>query len=128
MGPRGSYSPARWGGGALRLAAVLVVCAPGFVVASGVGVWASARTVASRTIALITRAGARVRVIEGDGDAWTEPGTWVGSTFDLLIMPRQPHGPQGAAGRYYREDVRRFMATHLLRAAASGTIGRPVPE
>jgi dipeptidyl aminopeptidase/acylaminoacyl peptidase len=36
-------------------------------------------------------------------------------TFDLLIMPGQPHGPQGAAGRYYREDVRRFMATHLLR-------------
>jgi len=35
-------------------------------------------------------------------------------TFDLLIMPGQPHGPQGAAGRYYREDVRRFMATHLL--------------
>ena len=35
-------------------------------------------------------------------------------TFDLLIMPGQPHGPQGAAGRYYREDVRRFMAAHLL--------------
>jgi dipeptidyl aminopeptidase/acylaminoacyl peptidase len=35
-------------------------------------------------------------------------------TFDLLIMPGQPHGPQGPAGRYYREDVRRFMATHLL--------------
>ena len=34
-------------------------------------------------------------------------------TFDLLIMPGQPHGPQGAAGSYYREDVRRFMATHL---------------
>ena len=34
-------------------------------------------------------------------------------TFDLLIMPGQAHGPQGAAGRYYREDVRRFMATHL---------------
>lgn len=36
-------------------------------------------------------------------------------TVDLLIMPGQPHGPQGAAGRYYREDVRRFMATHLLQ-------------
>lgn len=36
-------------------------------------------------------------------------------TFDLLVMPGQPHGPQGAAGRYYREDVRRFMATHLLQ-------------
>jgi dipeptidyl aminopeptidase/acylaminoacyl peptidase len=35
-------------------------------------------------------------------------------TVDLLIMPGQPHGPAGAAGRYYREDVRRFMATHLL--------------
>ena len=35
--------------------------------------------------------------------------------FDLLIMPGQPHGPQGAAGRYYREDVRRFMAIHLLQ-------------
>jgi dipeptidyl aminopeptidase/acylaminoacyl peptidase len=35
-------------------------------------------------------------------------------TFDLLIMPGQPHGPAGAAGRYYREDVRRFMATYLL--------------
>jgi dipeptidyl aminopeptidase/acylaminoacyl peptidase len=34
--------------------------------------------------------------------------------FDLLIMPAQPHGPTGAAGRYYREDVRRYMATHLL--------------
>jgi dipeptidyl aminopeptidase/acylaminoacyl peptidase len=34
--------------------------------------------------------------------------------FDLLIMPGQPHGPAGAQGRYYREDVRRFMATHLL--------------
>jgi dipeptidyl aminopeptidase/acylaminoacyl peptidase len=36
-------------------------------------------------------------------------------TFDLLVMPGQPHGPQDAAGRYYREDVRRFMATHLLQ-------------
>ena len=36
-------------------------------------------------------------------------------TVDLLIMPGQPHGPQGAAGRYYREDVRRFMAIHLLQ-------------
>lgn len=35
-------------------------------------------------------------------------------TVDLLIMPGQPHGPTGAAGRYYREDVLRFMATHLL--------------
>jgi dipeptidyl aminopeptidase/acylaminoacyl peptidase len=41
--------------------------------------------------------------------------------FDLLIMPAQPHGPAGAAGRYYREDVRRFMATHLLGDGTSGT-------
>jgi dipeptidyl aminopeptidase/acylaminoacyl peptidase len=34
-------------------------------------------------------------------------------TFDLLIMPGQPHGPAGAEGRYYREDIRRYMATHL---------------
>jgi hypothetical protein len=36
-------------------------------------------------------------------------------------MPGQPHGPAGAQGRYYREDVRRFMATHLLSDDASGT-------
>jgi dipeptidyl aminopeptidase/acylaminoacyl peptidase len=40
-------------------------------------------------------------------------------TFDLLIMPGQPHGPAGAAGRYYREDVRRFMARHLSGAELS---------
>lgn len=34
--------------------------------------------------------------------------------FDLLVMPGQPHQPQGPAGRYYREDLRRFMAVHLL--------------
>lgn len=37
--------------------------------------------------------------------------------FDLLIMPGQPHQPQGAAGRYYREDLRRFMAINLLPPA-----------
>lgn len=37
--------------------------------------------------------------------------------FDLLVMPGQPHQPQGAAGRYYREDVRRFMAIHLIPLA-----------
>ena len=36
-------------------------------------------------------------------------------TFDLLIIPGQPHGPAGAAGRYYRKDVRRVMGTHLLQ-------------
>jgi dipeptidyl aminopeptidase/acylaminoacyl peptidase len=49
-------------------------------------------------------------------------------TFDLLIMPGQPHGPSGAAGRYYRADVRRFMATHLLGDDASGAAARPTPE
>ena len=44
-------------------------------------------------------------------------------TFDLLIMPGQPHGPAGAFGRYYREDVRRFMATHLLGDDVAGTGG-----
>jgi dipeptidyl aminopeptidase/acylaminoacyl peptidase len=49
-------------------------------------------------------------------------------TVDLLIMPGQPHGPAGAAGRYYREDVRRFMATHLLPDDTSAKPGLPVPE
>ena len=44
-------------------------------------------------------------------------------TVDLLIMPGQPHGPAGAFGRYYREDVRRFMATHLLGEDASEANG-----
>jgi len=48
-------------------------------------------------------------------------------TFDLLIMPGQPHGPAGAQGRYYREDVRRFMATHLLRDDVFETTRRHVP-
>jgi dipeptidyl aminopeptidase/acylaminoacyl peptidase len=34
--------------------------------------------------------------------------------FDLLIMPGQPHGPQGPAARYYRYDLRRYLATYLL--------------
>ena len=46
-------------------------------------------------------------------------------TFDLLIMPGQPHGPQGAAGRYYREDVRRFMATHLGEPRSGAGVFRP---
>ena len=47
-------------------------------------------------------------------------------TVDLLIMPGQPHGPQGPAGRYYREDVRRFLTIHLLGADAP--TGRQVPN
>jgi dipeptidyl aminopeptidase/acylaminoacyl peptidase len=46
-------------------------------------------------------------------------------TFDLLIMPGQPHGPQGAAGRYYREDVRRFMATHLGEPRSVAGVTQP---
>jgi dipeptidyl aminopeptidase/acylaminoacyl peptidase len=34
--------------------------------------------------------------------------------FDLLVVPGGPHNPPDPAGRYYRQDVRRFMATHLL--------------
>lgn len=37
--------------------------------------------------------------------------------FDLLVMPGQPHQPQGPAGRYYREDLRRFMAINLIPLA-----------
>ena len=49
-------------------------------------------------------------------------------TFDLLVMPGQPHGPAGAQGRYYREDVRRFMATHLLGDDGTGSAaGRTIP-
>lgn len=29
--------------------------------------------------------------------------------FEQLIMPGQPHGPQGSAFRYYADDVRRFF-------------------
>ncbi len=36
-----------------------------------------------------------------------------GKRFDLLIMPGEPHGPRGAAGRYYRDDVRRFFVREL---------------
>jgi dipeptidyl aminopeptidase/acylaminoacyl peptidase len=34
--------------------------------------------------------------------------------FDLLVIPGGPHNPPDPAGRYYRQDLRRFMATHLL--------------
>jgi dipeptidyl aminopeptidase/acylaminoacyl peptidase len=66
----------------------------------------------------------RLKIMHGTSDVMAPLSTTMrmaqalieaNKTFDLLIMPGQPHGPQGAAGRYYREDVRRFMATHLLR-------------
>jgi dipeptidyl aminopeptidase/acylaminoacyl peptidase len=65
----------------------------------------------------------RLKIMHGTSDVMAPLSTTMrmaqalidaNKTFDLLIMPGQPHGPQGAAGRYYREDVRRFMATHLL--------------
>lgn len=34
--------------------------------------------------------------------------------FDLLVIPGGSHNPPDPAGRYYRQDLRRFMATHLL--------------
>jgi dipeptidyl aminopeptidase/acylaminoacyl peptidase len=72
----------------------------------------------------------RLKIMHGTSDVMAPLSTTMrmaqalidaNKTFDLLIMPGQPHGPQGAAGRYYREDVRRFMATHLLGGGASGT-------
>lgn len=36
-----------------------------------------------------------------------------GKRFELLIMPGEPHGPPGAAGRYYLDDVRRFFVREL---------------
>jgi dipeptidyl aminopeptidase/acylaminoacyl peptidase len=65
----------------------------------------------------------RLKIMHGTSDVMAPLSTTMrmiqalieaNKTFDLLVMPGQPHGPQGAAGRYYREDVRRFMASHLL--------------
>jgi dipeptidyl aminopeptidase/acylaminoacyl peptidase len=33
--------------------------------------------------------------------------------FDLLVIPGAPHNPPEPAGRYYRQDLRRFMAVQL---------------
>jgi dipeptidyl aminopeptidase/acylaminoacyl peptidase len=33
--------------------------------------------------------------------------------FDLLVIPGAPHNPAEPTGRYYRQDLRRFMATEL---------------
>ena len=75
----------------------------------------------------------RLKIMHGTSDVMAPLSTTMrmvqalieaNKTVDLLIMPGQPHGPAGAAGRYYREDVRRFMATHLLGDDASGTTGR----
>ncbi len=65
----------------------------------------------------------RLKIMHGTSDVMAPLSTTMrmaqalidaNKVFDLLIMPAQPHSPTGAAGRYYREDVRRFMATHLL--------------
>ena len=64
----------------------------------------------------------RLKIMHGTSDVMAPLSTTMrmaqalieaNKAFDLLIMPGQPHGPPGAAGRYYREDVRRFMAVHL---------------
>lgn len=79
----------------------------------------------------------RLKIMHGTSDVMAPLSTTMrmvqalieaNKTVDLLIMPGQPHGPQGAAGRYYREDVRRFMATHLLGDNAPATVGRPVQQ
>jgi dipeptidyl aminopeptidase/acylaminoacyl peptidase len=36
-----------------------------------------------------------------------------GKRFELLVMPGEGHSPQGAAGRYYLDDVRRFFVEKL---------------
>ncbi|TQF10316.1 prolyl oligopeptidase family serine peptidase [Myxococcus llanfairpwllgwyngyllgogerychwyrndrobwllllantysiliogogogochensis] len=36
-----------------------------------------------------------------------------GKHFELLIMPGEPHSPQGAAGRYYQDDVGLFFLRTL---------------
>ena len=65
----------------------------------------------------------RLKIMHGTSDVMAPLSTTMrmtqaliaaNKTFDLLIMPGQGHGPAGAQGRYYREDVRRYMATHLL--------------
>ena len=75
----------------------------------------------------------RLKIMHGTSDVMAPLSTTMrmvqalieaNKTVDLLIMPGQPHGPAGAAGRYYREDVRRFMFTHLLGDDVSGTGGR----
>lgn len=71
----------------------------------------------------------RLKIMHGTSDVMAPLSTTMrmiqaliaaNKTFDLLVMPGQPHGPAGAAGRYYREDVRRFMATHLLPPKEEG--------
>ena len=79
---------------------------------------------AGSNVRLASQLRGRLKIMHGTSDVMAPLSTTMrmaqalidaNKTFDLLIMPGQPHGPQGAAGRYYREDVRRFMATHLLQ-------------
>lgn len=92
---------------------------------------------AGSNVALAPALRGRLKIMHGTSDASAPLSTTLrmvqalieaNKTFDLLIMPGQPHGPQGQAGRYYREDVRRFLATHLLREDPSATTGRTVPN
>lgn len=87
-------------------------------------------TVLEASTARVLQSDADDAVVGGPGPAMGLPlglASFGPANGGASIMPGQPHGPAGAAGRYYREDVRRFMATHLLRDS-SGTAGRPVPE
>jgi dipeptidyl aminopeptidase/acylaminoacyl peptidase len=36
-----------------------------------------------------------------------------GKRFELLLMPGEGHSPRGPAGRYYRDDIRRFFVEKL---------------
>jgi len=36
-----------------------------------------------------------------------------GKHFELLVMPGQPHSPEGQAFQYYKDDVRRFFVKEL---------------
>ncbi|MBF5041528.1 S9 family peptidase [Aggregicoccus sp. 17bor-14] len=49
-----------------------------------------------------------------------------GKRFDLLVMPGEGHSPQGPAGRYYRDDVRRYFVEKLgpPQAAAASAQGQ----
>jgi len=37
--------------------------------------------------------------------------------FELLVIPGGSHNPPDPAGRFYRRDLRRFMATELQGTA-----------
>jgi dipeptidyl aminopeptidase/acylaminoacyl peptidase len=47
-----------------------------------------------------------------------------GKHFELLVMPGEGHSPEGPAGRYYRDDVRRFFVEKL--GGPQQPVARPV--